>query len=290
MDGIGDVGAVMDGVGEVGRFGRFGRGRAPARRGAAPAARPRVPAAPQGNVVNAFPYYSSVRYAATVTSDGGSPATYTYAIAQGAERRAFGYAIGDQISGGSFGFPSGFNATALETNLIQRAQTNAGENLVIKGLSCYVSAESDPFLAALLLERLSVQVSLNGDTQLVRLGRASFLPGGGGLHGAGHSSILRPGIDGQKSIFSVATNGLPGRENYFPLPFPLIWKSAGKADSNLVILTKCERALSHAVQARAADTGIEAWTPPNAEGSVGTFVDLVFKLHTNSSAPRSVNA
>lgn len=274
------ISAVMDGMGEMGRL----------RRAKGPRMLPRIPKAPAGQVVNAYPYYSQVRFAATVTNDGGATPVYTYTINQGTERRAFGYAIGDSIAGGVAGFPTGYSATPLETNLIQRAQTNAGENLEIFGVGCYISAESDPFLAALLLERMSVQISLNGDSQMVRLGRASFLPGGGGLHGAGHSAIRRPGANDQTSIFSVATNGLPGRENFFPLPFPLTWKSAGKADSNLVIVSRVERAISHSVASRQAASGTEAWTPPSAEGALGTYVDVVFKLLTRSSSPRSVNA
>jgi hypothetical protein len=273
---------VIESVGDVGRM-NFRRA------GGRPQRRAMVPQAPKGQVVNAFPYYSSVRFQADITS-AGSPAVFTYRIPAGSERRAFGYAIGDSIAGGVGGFPAGFVATPLETNLIQRAQTNAGENLIIQGISCYVSGESDPLLAAMLLERLSVQIALNGDSQLVRLGRCSFMPGGGGLHGAGHSRILRPGASDQTSIFSIATNGLPGRENFFPLPMPIVWKSAGKADSNLVILAKAERDLVFSSTSRVAATGIEAWSPPSVAGDLGTYVDLVFKLLTKSVSPRSVNA
>lgn len=279
-----EIDAIERGMFRGGRRPAGGARRPPARPGQRPAGAPR----PAQRVLNAFPYYSAIRFQASITSDAGSPPTYTYAILAGQERRAFGYGIGDSLAGA--GFDSSLSATSLETNLIQRSQTNAGENVEIRGISCYLSADSDPLLAAMLMEKMSVNISLNGDTQQFRLGRAAFLPGGGGLHGAGHTALQRPGQADQSRVFSVANNGLPGRENFYALPFPIQWTSAGRADSNLVVIAKCERDVRIAAQARAAATGVEPWTPPTTAGQLGSYVDLVFKFHTRTEAARSVNA
>lgn len=280
----------MEGIGAIERGFNFRGGRRgmPQRPAQRPAQR-RPQAAPGTQVVNAFPYYSTVRFGATVTNDAGSPATYSYRIAAGSERRAFGYGVGDPLAAAGFGTSSP-TATSLETNLIQRAQTNAGESVQILGIAAYLTAESDPLLAAQLMERTSLVISLNGDTQQFRLGRMSFLPGGGGLHGAGHTSLGRPSVNGDTKLFSVATNGLPGRENFYPLPFPIQWSSAGRPDSNLVLIAKVEREILLTAQARAAATGIEAWNPPSADGMFGTYCDVVFKFITETRAARSVNA
>tara|TARA_B100001105_G_C22370120_1_gene434611 strand:+ start:208 stop:1029 length:822 start_codon:yes stop_codon:yes gene_type:complete len=267
--------------------GMFARGRRPVPGPRRPHQRP-AQHAPGTRVVNAFPYYSAIRYQAAITNDAGSPPTYTYTIAAAQERRAFGYAIGDSLA--AAGFDSTWSATSLETNLLQRSQTNAGERVLIEGISAYLTADSDPLLAALLFERLAVSISLNGDTQQFRLGRAAFLPGGGGLHGAGHTALLRPGQQDQSRIFSVANNGLPGRENFYALPYPIKWSSAGKADSNLVVLARTERAVVQSVTSRASATGVEPWTPPTAVGQLGSYVDIVFKFHTRTEAERSANA
>jgi hypothetical protein len=276
---------MSDGIGAIERGGFNFRG---ARGGARPQQqRPQQQQRRPGTtVVNAFPYYSTVRYQAAITTVG---AVTTYRIAAGSERRAFGYGIGDPLSAAGFG-TSAPSANTLHTNLINRAQTNAGEEVVIHGISAYLSAESDPLLAAMLFERTSLVISLNGDQQQFRLGRLAFIPGGGGLHGAGHTSLQRPGQSDQTRLFSVATNGLPGRENFYPLPFPIKWASAGRPDSNLVLVSKVEADVVLAATARAADTGVEAWTPPSTEGDLGTYVDVVFKFITETRAARSVNA
>lgn len=266
------MGAVVQGVGEI----EAGR-----RRGLR---RVQLPKPSPGQVIQFFPYYSAVRLQAAV-STAGLVTTYAF---NPAEYRAFGYGIGDPL--GAAGFPSSLQATALETNLLNRSQTNSGEQVLIEGISAYVTADSDPALASILLERVSCSISLNGEQQLFRLGRVTFLPGGGGLTGGGMSAIIRPGQQQQQGVYSPINNGLPGRENYFPLPSPIRWSSAGKADSNMVIVAKIERPLSFTATARAAAAGVEAWNPPQTAGDVGTYVDVVFRLKTKSVSARSVNA
>lgn len=271
------MGAVATNVGEL---------EALRRRRRAAGAGPRKVALPRptpGQVIQFYPYYSAVRFQAEMSTALGVT-TYSFPTA---ERRAFGYGIGDPL--GAAGFAASAQATTLETNLLNRAQTNAGEQVMIHGISAYVTADSDPALASFLLERVSCSISLNGEQQLYRLGRVSFLPGGGGLTGGGYSSVIRPGQNDQQGHYSPINNGLPGRENYFPLPSPIRWSSAGRADSNLVLLAKIERALTFTATARAAAAGIEAWTPPTGIGEPGTFVDVVFRLQTKTVSARSVN-
>lgn len=275
------MGAVVEDVGRRGR-----RRLAPGQ--AAAMAQTRIPQA-QGENVNAYPYYSIVRYQLTITA-GPTPGSFLYNLAKGETRRAFGYAIGDQM--GVAGFPGTQVANDLDTNLVNKSQTNSGQTVRARGISVYVPSDSDPVLLKLLSERLSITLAMNGEENKFRLGRLGFLPGGGGLNGGGNSVLTKPGVYDQQTLIAFGANGLPGRENFYPLPFPVIWKRAGQADSTLVLITELQKAISFRLDSRLAggvDSGIEAWSPPSVEGEFGTYVDLVFRLHTVQVAKRSVN-
>ena len=269
--------------------GRRGRRMAPGQKAAA--RQMRIPQ-PKGDSVNSFPYYSFVRFQWTITNP--APGVTLYTLAAGQVRRAFGYAIGDDLAVAGYQFGANNTATELETNLVNKSQTNSGQTVRVMGMSLYVTADSDAWLVRGLAERTSVTLGMNGEENKFRMGRMGFLPGAGGLVGGGTSSIIRPGVLDQYQQIQYGTNGLPGRENYYPLPFNLIWQKAGRIDSTLVMLLELKREISFSVTARAAGGGggdpqIEAWAPPQAPGDLGTYVDVGVRLHTVQVAKRSVN-
>jgi hypothetical protein len=238
-------------------------------------------------------YWSSVRLGWTVTGAG----PYTYALAAGTEYRAFGYGIGDDLTVSSVGYPSGYGvATAAETNLLKRSSTVSGDLVEIHGMSIYLTADSDPYLALKTIENTSVVIAMNGEQQSYKLGVPGFAPGGGGLFGVGQSQILPPSqLEAFASNIGALANGMPTIDNFLPFPAPVYWKPEGSPDSSLIIKMRVERALSETATARAAvaagagTSGASAFAPPTATGAYGTWVGFRVRLHSRQIAYRSTN-
>lgn len=231
-------------------------------------------------------YYSTVRFQFARTGAG----PFTWTVAAGTELRAFGYGLGQDMGG--VGFPSGTSpATLAETNLQQASATLAGEKVRIWGMSCLLTSDSDAFLAKLLFPNLSVQLSLNGDQTVFKLGTPEIIPGGGGFNGFGDSFIQQPPLpDTYVSRSGAMSNGLPHAGNFYPFPQPVIWSPQGETDSNLVVKIKAERAVSTTSTDRAGAAGVAAYTSPAATaGTLGTYVTLKVHFWSRQNAPRSVN-
>lgn len=284
-DGIGEgMMAVVDNVGQVRKW----PVKKPLPPGYRRVKRQIVQPKPQGKVVQTYPYYSQVRFPLTIVTAGGAVTPSVYRLASGYTVRAFGYGIGDDIAVAGL---SGV-ANELNTNLVNKQQTNSGQNVRIAGISVYIPQDSDAMLAKVLSEMVSITLGMNGEENKFRLGRLGFLPSAGGLMGSGQSSLVRPGTYENWTPINFFSNGLPGRENYYPLPMNVYWNKAGSADSTLVIIAQMMKELTFSVDPRAAgspDSGVEPWIPPQVAGELGTYLDLVFRLHTVQVSNRSVN-
>ena len=230
-------------------------------------------------------YYSTIRFAFNVA------AGFTYTVPAGTQFRAFGYAIGQDLS--AAGFPAGTPATSAETNLIKPSETIAGEKVVIFGASLMLDEDSDAELAKILWPKLSVIVALNGDQQQYKLGTAGMIPCSGGLTGMGDSYVQVPPLsDTYQSRCGNITNGAPFVANFYPFPEALIWSPSGAGDSSLVVKLTAERQAQFTTQLaadRAGAAGVAAWTHPSAAGALGTFVDVRVTFWSRQLSPRSEN-
>lgn len=238
-------------------------------------------------------YFSTGRFTPTTGGTAGAP---TWTIAKGSVISLFAYALNDILDGGAAGFPTGTGpATNAETNLIQRSNTNAGFLIEVYGISVYPTADSSSLMLKLLSDNVSVLLSLNGDTQQWKLGNLGFMPGAGGLYGAGRDLLQVPNL-GDTSAFDpgAIVNGIPSIQNFFPFPEKLIWNPAGSADSTLVVKFTAERQIGPIAPApRAATAGVAAYAPGNANVAVGAGysdgVGLKVRLHSRQRSPASQN-
>ncbi len=223
-------------------------------------------------------YYSKVRF---VTARTGSSTAYTYTIAAGTVVNAFGYAIGgDMATAGR----SGTSATPADTNLVTASQTVSNETILIRGIGCQITPDSDPELAILGDASISVTMLLNGGNPLYRLGNPTMLPGGGGLFGAGVSNMITPPTNDRitKGIGAVS-NGDPQSFNFFEFPEPVLWRPAGNPDSSLNVSIKAEVAVAYTnagdVSAQASSSsfvGLPAFTSPTAAATFLAYNVVLF--------------
>ena len=244
---------------------------------------------PSGQVtVLTYPYWSTVRWAATIAANAATLDT--------AERRAFGYAIGG--NGTVAGFASTYAITAAETNLSQPGQTRDGADVYIWGISAHLEPNSDPRLAQEVWRRCLVNLNLGGNTT-IPLGKLAMFPQAGGLQGTGQSGLVIPeapqygkGVDGGAgALYGFATNGMPAAQNYFKLPAPIKWSGVGiGADATFSLSAILQSAPSVALAAtRAAAAGVGAYTQPTTANIVDNSVDVTFQLICVSVARRSKN-
>jgi hypothetical protein len=230
-------------------------------------------------------YYSIVRFQAAVSV--ASPVT-TLTFAAGTELRAFSYKIGDALTTAGFDVSVG-NATEADTNLVNAGATIAGELVKVNGCSLMPSQITDIELFKSLEANMSVAISMNGDAQRYRLGRMMMLPGAGGVMGGGPTTAITPNLGNAVELSQGWSNGWPDIANFFPFPMPMIWSPSGETDSNFNLVLKLWRQVVWVETARAAASGVNAYTPPTAVGQFGTFVDVMVRLHSEQTAPRSVN-
>lgn len=243
----------------------------------------------RGTIASSAPYYSRVFVtAARVTDSAGPPAVYSYAVAAGIERRAFGYSKTENVPGYPTSFAAaGIAATPADTNLITKGQTLAGQTFLIQGLACIVQPTSDFEFARRLLTECSVSISLNGDQQTMEMGTPINLPGIGGLYGWGATSLVEPALSeaGASQFAKLGANGVPAADNFRRVPEGLIWRPAGKTDGTLVVKLRTERAIAYGpITSRVAASGIVAWAPASE-----LVADLMFHLIGIAVSDSSVN-
>jgi hypothetical protein len=177
-------------------------------------------------------YYSRVRIACTSGGAGSS-----FVCASGNEFLGFGYSRGADM--GPAG-QAGHIATYADTNIQTPSQTVAGEAVEVDGVGLILLTSSDANFAKALDPNVSVKIRLNGSTDYP-MGIPSMLPGPGGLFGASESlSVVPDQISQAGIVVGAMSNGIPHVTNFFPLPEPMIWSSAGKADSTINVILRTE--------------------------------------------------
>lgn len=229
-------------------------------------------------------YYSVVRFQAAVNVVG-AVTTLTFATQN---QQPFSYRIGDPMT--VAGFDASFGAaTECETNLVKAGETIAGEQVTIDGISLMPSSVTDLGLWKQLIANISVSISMDGGSHKYRLGRIDMVPGSGGTFGSGLTSTVVPDLQSSLGADSSFSNGWPTVDNFYPFPQPLVWTPSGETDSNFNVVLALVRQQVSVQTARAAATGIAAFSPPTAVGQVGTFIDVMARLHSMQRAARSVN-
>ena len=183
----------------------------------------------------------------------------------------------------------------MPTHILTASQTVAGEALEIDGIGLILLQQSDMNLAKQLDQCLSVTLRMNGNTNYP-MGIPSMLPGPGGLMGTSEAASIAPDQLSQLAFVGAMSNGLPHITNYFPLPEPMIWSSAGKTDSTLNVIVKAERSVTTnpnygslarvAVAGGATTSGTAIYTPP-LFGAV--FVDYMIVVVGRTILPLSAN-
>ncbi len=242
-------------------------------------------AAPEMERLNAqtrvlpWPYYSQIHAGTTVSGAG----PFTYAIPLNTEWNFFGYALNESVS--ASGDSSTIVATEYETNLQEAGKTLAGEAFEIEGIGLDISPDSNPVLVEELFSKASLSMSLNGGQNRFSLGRLSFYPAGGGLTGGGRNLLDAPSLDGVETPHFFATNGMPGRDNYFRLPTAILWRATGQ-DSLLRLTVRLNKAISLTSANVTAAAGIQGFTAPTG-GAKGTYVKLGCRLYGKSRGRRS---
>jgi hypothetical protein len=234
----------------------------------------------QKTVLN-LPYWSTVRFRAVRTGAG----PYTFTLSAGV-RKAFSTYIGGD--GAVAGFASGTTMTEADTNLLDSNATRNGESVEIRGISAEIDAQASPTIVKHVFRNTSLSLQVGGDTA-PPLGRLSFFPQAGGLHGMGNDVMILPAIAESGFVHGAITNGNPIASNYFPLQVPILWAGANAgADTAFNILCDLKTALVLTTADRAAAAGIQAYTSP-ADGALGTYLDVTFRLHGTRAGKRSVN-
>jgi hypothetical protein len=232
-------------------------------------------------------YYSAVRFpfdvAPVPVAAGASPTQWTYTLNK-KKIIAFSYGISDDMT--AAGFPQGYVASEAETNLISKGDTG-GAVVEIHGISLHLDETSDAKLAKYLWSRTFVDITLDGSTRYVLLGRMGRLASPGGLYGAGQSFITPPGLTESVANVGVLTNGMPHANNFYKLNEKIRWNPSSKIDSKFQIRFEVTRDIQFTVGNRAAAPGVTEYDPPTNPGDEGTYVDVVVYLHTHEIAPRT---
>lgn len=233
----------------------------------------------------ALPMFSTVRFQASLAG-----------VIDVSTRKAFSYGQGSPAT--SAGFLAAYgNATAAETNQTVGNQTLNGADFLIYGIAAAPTPDSEPALARRVWRDTALAIALGSNSQLP-LGTLEMLPGAGGLRGTGQSAIKVPALNqpgivdgGAGAAWSFFENGQSAAGNFFRLPQPILWSGvANGVDSTFNILCTPQRQITETVAAaRPAAAGEAAYTPPAAQGDVGTYVDVRFHLIGVSINVRSGN-
>lgn len=230
-------------------------------------------------------YYSRVRIVCTSSVVTGT--LESYVVAAGTEVTGFGYGRGQDMAAGGL---AGTIATPADTNIVTANQTISGEAIEIAGLGCIVLGQSDASLLKQLDQCISIKIKTNGTMDYL-MGIPSMVPSPGGLFGSSEAASVAPSLPDQVSRnIGQMGNGIPYISNYFPLPEPMMWVSAGKGDSTFNVILKVERQAATPAQygstARVAGAGVAPYTPP-LFGAV--FVDYMIVVVGRTINPLSEN-
>lgn len=194
-----------------------------------------------GGFMTSFPYHSTVLFRSQAVLVGGVP---TYPFPLGVERKAFGYASGQEWTTAGADTAIDGRATDAETNLTKPNETISGESLEISGIAVQVlPAVTDgtrfpsPRALAMIATNVALELSVNGGSNSYKLGTVGMIPGAGGLLGSGED-LLNIG----PQSFNFFQNGWQVRSNFYRLPEGLIWRPSGEADSQLQVIFRTTRA------------------------------------------------
>jgi hypothetical protein len=235
-------------------------------------------------------YYSAVRFGFDVTPTpvpaGQTPTEWTYSVTR-KKVAAFSYGISDDMT--AAGFPQGYSATEAETNLISKGDTG-GAVVEIYGISLHLDETSDAKLAKYIWSRTFVDITLDGSTRYVLLGRMGRISSPGGLYGAGESFVALPPLGASTATVGALTNGMPHAHNFYRLSEKIRWNPSSKIDSKFQLRFEVAHDVSVKAQLRADAPGVAGFHPPTTPGQEGTYVDVVAYLHTREISPRSKQA
>lgn len=235
-------------------------------------------------------YWSKVRFQWVVTGSG----PWTYTINTGLRISAFSYGKDDAL-GAAQGFLTTFGtATEAETNLLQKGDTG-GATVKVYGLSFYLSEKSDAELTKEIWDNAWSDITLDGSTRYLLLGKPGRIPASGGLFGSGRSYVVESAQNAPYATVDHQSNGYPHQDNVFSLPSPITWNPVGAQDSKLQVRFGVDRTLTYTAAGRPAPSGtgvtvpIAGWVPPTTTGANGTFVDITVYLACVEEIPRSTN-
>jgi hypothetical protein len=221
-------------------------------------------------------YFSRVRFTTTVSA---TPFVYTVGLQTVV---AFNYGVGG--SAVTAGLP--LNATPADTSLQNAGQTINSEYVLIRGVSIFLEAQSDPVLAKALSQVTAVTAAV-GPTKY-QLGTPDMSPGWGGITGISESNIVNPNLYEQfaKGIGGMS-NGAPIAGNTVRLPRAIVWMPPGAGNAanftvslqNFATVQQLSNEVSADRAAGAAGTTYNgapsAWTHPAA---TSVFVDYLVCL------------
>ncbi len=233
--------------------------------------------------IDAYPYWSTVRFASTLAG----------AIAVGSVQ-AFGYAIGGDMAAAG---RAAVLATLADTNLQKAGETRLNADLFVMGVGACPTPDSEPALIKRVWRECAVEISTDGQNT-APLATLEMLPAGGGLMGAGRSAIKVPSLSttgiavdrGEGAATEFLSNGNPMSGNIFMLAAPVLWTGQQGVDSNFRLNFRIDRAIAEPVAvARAAAAGVAAYSLPAALGDPGTFVDIRVRLLVWAISKLSLN-
>lgn len=236
-------------------------------------------------------YYSRIRMYGNVTTAVGPPIVSTITFTP-FELYAFGYAVAGPVQqGGSPIAAPQVNATQADTNLVKAGETNGGERLIVKGISCRLGALSDTLLWALMSDKMSLRIRMqNKDRYLI--GAAADIPQLNALPNGFTQWITPPSDSKWQNWTPPQAQSLLYATGYMPFARPIIWEPSGKTDSNLTVAVQLHESVSINSTERLSDElcpCLVPWSPPQENFQPGAYVDLWVRLHGTLSAGRSPN-
>lgn len=205
--------------------------------------------------VNSTGYFSQIQYLPAVAA--GPPLTYTMPVGV---RQAFNYSVGGSML--NAGFPATPEANNHNTNLSQASKTRDNETYFIHGFQIIPQVGSEPVLMAHALAYTGVEITLNGGSKILQVGRMDFA---GKIFGEWTSTISPPPIDSAFTYQKFGQSAYPEPDSTFWFEGgPLIWRGTGSSDSQLVFNFRLNQAFSFSATPRAADPMapyLQAWSP-----------------------------
>lgn len=232
--------------------------------------------------VTSWPYYSTVKLTATRSGSGAGPFVYT--IQQGTKVKAFSYSIDELMTSAGYEREDGV-ATFAHTNIVNKNETIAGQNLQIYGLAfqwlpvarhvrtdnTIVYRQQSARLIGALHNIMKCTFSLNAGQNQYQIGKLAMAPGAGGLTGQAQDALGQAAFNSNVPQMGLVTNGWPVRSNFFPIPEGVGWNRSGHADAVLAIEFEVTRAIELHSGGEIENQRTNV-TADNAAGSVATGV------------------